>query len=155
MIEDDTNRLLERVTWLKDNINKMLNDVLLQLVKEILELNKSQLYDKGVITTGVRIDSFHPYTALTISLKKQKGQKVSNVTLKDTGDFYSNFFVNFKPESFTIGSDDPKTGKLTSEDKKIGFGKQIFGLTDESIDFLRKLVYEKLMPELYAQIGQN
>jgi len=155
MIED-IDRLMERVTWLRDNINLVMTDVLKEYIKEILELNtQKQLYSQGVITTGIKIETFHPYTPLTIKLKSEKGQKISNVTLKDTGEFYANFFINFKEDSFSIGSDDPKAEKLTSNNFRIGFGKEIYGLTDESIEIIRKLVYDKLMEKLYGKIGQN
>jgi hypothetical protein len=150
MIED-IQRLEDKVKWVQDNIHKVLNDVLESLVKEILDMNtQGQLYDVGITTKGVSLESIHAYRPLTIQIKTEKGQKVSNITLKDTGEFYSDFGVQFFEDGFRIVSDNWKTVKLQNV-----WGKEIFGLTDESIGKLRKLVKEPLIATLNDRIRQN
>jgi hypothetical protein len=67
------------------------------------------------------------YSDLTIMLKDEKGQESRWVTLKDTGAFWSDMFVDVGNNSYEVGSADAKAQSL---EKK--YGKRIFGLTKES-----------------------
>lgn len=67
------------------------------------------------------------YSDLTIMLKDEKGQETRWVTLKDTGAFWSDMFVDVGNSSYEVGSADAKAAKL---EKK--YGSKIFGLTKES-----------------------
>lgn len=150
MIED-IDRLIGGVQWLGVNINQVMDRVLRELIAEILEFNRDeQLYNLGVNTKSVKISSYAPYKPLTIEIKKQKGQPTNRVTLRDTGDFHYSFGVQFKPDSFIITADDEKAPKLT-----LKYGKEIYGLTVESIEKLRILAYPILMKFLNEHYSSN
>lgn len=79
----------------------------------------------GIRATGADITpAYAPYTVL---IKDQKGQPSDRVTLKDTGQFYENIFVDVNSETFEIDSNDPKSEALQKK-----YGSRIFGLTPES-----------------------
>lgn len=63
------------------------------------------------------------YAEQTIRQKRRKGQPVDRVTLRDTRDFYREFFVDVREETFVIDSADSKAGLLQRD-----YGTVIFGL---------------------------
>ncbi len=89
----------------------------------------SQLFIDGVDNKGVKLD---PYTPFTVLLKKQKGQKTSVTTLKDTGEFYNSFEVKVFKGGFEIDAETIK-GDDDLEDK---YGDDLIGLTDDNIQVL-------------------
>ena len=112
---------------------------------QICELNsEQQLYDYGVNALGVEISSYQPYSPFTIGIKKMNGQPSDRVTLRDTGDFHGSFFVKFGKDGLAIDATDSKRDKLVSK-----YGKQIFGLTQESKTYVSN---EILKPELLDEI---
>ena len=85
---------MERLTNDVKNYNEFLTNG--QFMREVLKATENkilswnadaQLYEQGVNALGVSIDSYKPYTDLTIEIKKEKGQPYDRVTLRDTGDF--------------------------------------------------------------------
>lgn len=99
------------------------SDAITEHEKEILDLNKKQLYEFGHNPLGISIGS---YTPKTIAIKKEKGQPYDRVTLRDTGDFYAAFHLSVDKAGFTISSTDWKTEELL---EKYG---NVFGLTEEN-----------------------
>lgn len=91
---------------------------------EIIILNQGQM-SLGKRADGTEITP--TYSDLTIMLKDEKGQESRWVTLKDTGAFWSDMFVDVGNSSYEVGSADAKAAKL---EKK--YGSKIFGLTKES-----------------------
>ena len=65
------------------------------------------------------------YTPRTVAIKKKKGQPTDRVTLKDTGDFYKEIFLDTREKEFVIDSADPKAGQLIEK-----YGEKIFGLDE-------------------------
>ena len=59
--------------------------------QKIVELNVKQLYEYGINSLGIRIDTYDPYSPYTVRVKKEKGQPYDRVTLRDTGDFHTEF----------------------------------------------------------------
>lgn len=126
--------MIEQITQLRKNVEqwqRSLPDVVLESVKDneaaILDLNiEDQLFQKGIDSDGQAITP--GYTPLTISIKRQKGQPTDRVTLRDTGDFHRSFQISYGNDAFGIFATDPKSQKL---EKK--YGREIFGLTDESL----------------------
>lgn len=107
-----------------------------QVQDEIVRLNTiDQLYDKGIDSLG---DSLGDYSPFTVRVKVYKGQKTSNITLKDTGEFYDSFDVTVYKDGFTISADAQKEDSNLVEE----FGIDILGLTDGSID---KLIREYIL----------
>lgn len=138
--------LLERVKRFNSDLTegKIFQEVIKENESVIVDMNaENQLFEKGVNALGVSISSYRPYSDKTVEIKKMKGQPYNRVTLRDTGDFHSAFFVRVSRENFSIDSTDWKTKKL---EKKYGDQKgDIFGLTDEN---LTELITEYVAPEV-------
>ena len=114
---------------------------------QICELNsEQQLYDYGVNALGVEISSYQPYAPLTIEIKAMNGQPSDRVTLRDNGDFHDSFFVKFGKDGMEIDATDSKRDKLVRK-----YGKQIFGLTQESKTYVsNEIVKPELLDEIKA-----
>lgn len=107
----------------------------------IVDLNaQDQLYEEGVNRLGVSIMDYAPYRPLTIAIKEQKGQPTNRVTLRDTGDFESSFYLEVSDKQFEVKASDWKTEALIKK-----YGRQILGLTDENIS---SLIWDYIYPDL-------
>lgn len=117
----------------------------------IVDMNtEQQLYEQGVNTYGVKIMDYKPYKPLTIRIKKEKGQPIDRVTLRDTGDFQSSFYLEVGNEQFEIKANDWKTDGLIKK-----YGREILGLTDENLSeliwhFIYPDILEKAKSEIYG-----
>lgn len=112
-----------------------------EFIDLIIELNtKNQLYDRGINSKG---ESIGDYSLYTKAIKDNNGQITDHVTLNDTGAFYESFkvYVNSQKD-FVISAD---TIKDTS-DLIVDWGKEILGLTEESLNILRESAKEILIP---------
>lgn len=106
------------------DILEEVQDALIETSGEMIVLNQGQM------SLGRRADGSEitpSYSDLTIELKEAKGQETRWVTLRDTGAFWNDMFVEINAETFSLSSADEKAAKL---EKK--YGKKIFGLTKES-----------------------
>jgi hypothetical protein len=87
-------------------------------------------------------------------LKDEKGQETRWVTLRDTGSFWGDMFVDVNANSYSLSSADEKTQKL---EKK--YGKKIFGLTKESKSeeyipyYLQPVLQERITKKLGFKFG--
>lgn len=108
----------------------------------IIDANtEEQLYEKGINRLGISIMDYRPYTPLTISIKREKGQPTNRVTLRDEGDFQSSFYLEVGDNQFEIKASDWKTDSLIRK-----YGREILGLTDENISILiRDYIYPDLL----------
>ena len=111
----------------------------------IIFLNtQSQLYDKGVDSTGQRLDAGrNGYAPYTIMVKEAKGQPVDRVTLKDTGEFYDSFKTIFLPSGDGAIQITANTIK-DQTDLLVEWGKDIIGLDQDSLELLRDMAKTKL-----------
>jgi hypothetical protein len=127
-------KLLNKVN--KYDVNKILFEVWknpkVRLFIEDLNTEK-QLHDKGVDSLGVTLGQ---YSAYTKQIKLNKGQSIKHITLKDTGEFYESFDVKPNQKGFTIFADAQKEDTNLIE----AYGKDILGLTDESIKLLIEFI---------------
>lgn len=107
----------------------------------IVDLNaQDQLYEEGINRLGVSIMDYAPYRPLTIAIKEQKGQPTNRVTLRDTGDFESSFYLEVSNKQFEVKDSDWKTEALIKK-----YGRQILGLTDENIS---SLIWDYIYPDI-------
>ena len=107
----------------------------------IVYLNaQDQLYEEGINRLGVSIMDYAPYRPLTIAIKEQKGQPTNRVTLRDTGDFESSFYLEVSNKQFEVKASDWKTEALIKK-----YGRQILGLTDENIS---SLIWDYIYPDI-------
>lgn len=139
--------LLSRVIAVNKRLTEgvMIREVVEDSEAWIVDMNvEEQLYKRGVDSLNESIMGYRPYTQFTIRIKEQKGQPTDRVTLRDTGDFESSFYVVADNMQFDITASDEKTGELIRK-----YGREIFGLTEENI---QRLIEEYLLPGLVAKI---
>jgi len=133
-------KLDEIVIWFK------IMDVT-QVKDFIIERNtEDQLYLKGIDSTGKLLKNQNTgkttYAPLTIRLKQEKGGKanrVTNITLFDTGEYYESHEVTITAEGFKIDADPIKEDTNLFEE----WGDEIVGLTDESLQKVITFVLQK------------
>lgn len=134
------------------NINDMVDELgeHPEFIDLIIELNtKKQLYDKGINSKG---ESVGDYSLYTKAIKENSGQIFDHVTLNDTGKFYESFKVYINSQKdFVITAD---TIKDTS-DLIVDWGREILGLTDESLNVLRESAKNILIPYVKSVILQR
>lgn len=128
----------------QNTANERVINVCKQFEPEIIDMNTGQLQAGQ---NALRQPIEPAYRPLTISIKRAKGQPTDRVTLKDTGDFYGDFFVNFGAEYLAIGSNDEKALKLERK-----YGKDIYGLTEENQDELAEMVKPELRNDLMKML---
>lgn len=124
---------------------RSLPEIVLESVKanenEVIDLNtEEQLFQQGIGADGQPLTP--TYRPLTISIKQSKGQPTDRVTLRDEGDFHRSFFISYGNDSFALGASDSKAQKL---EKK--YGKEIFGLTDQSLSDAIQIV----KPDIFSK----
>lgn len=136
------------------NVNKLLDECLVDLTDFILDLNREQLYEKGDIDVNYPTLKEH-YAPSTIKQKRATAtyKKTDFVTLRWTGEFYESFVLEIRDDDFLIRSTDPKADFLLNESKNFGDRfVNALGLTEESKDKLKEkvlpLMIEKLRNEL-------
>lgn len=111
-----------------------------EISNKIIELNTiEQLYNEGVDSKD---KSLGEYSDFTIQLKLERGQRVDNITLKDTGSFYNSFRVTSDQGEITITADD-----ISGYDMPLTarYGKDIIGLTDESLDVIIEMIKPRII----------
>lgn len=133
----------DRVRKFKEEIPATLEVIVADNEQTIVRWNaENQLFEKGENRLGIRIDSYQPYTPLTIQIKKDKGQPYDRVTLRDEGDFERSFYIEFFSDGFRIYAFDSKVDELTDK-----YGSEILGLNEENfeklIDIIRPLILER------------
>ena len=116
--------------------------------REIVALNtEKQLFQEGENAMGVTIRSYKPYSPVTISIKKKKGQPTNRVTLRDTEAFHKSFFILADGRAIWFKARDKKAEKLY---EKYG---EIFGLTTENTNFVAwSMLYNELRDDLITSI---
>jgi len=111
----------------------------------IIELNtEKQLFDKGIDAEGQSLGIYQPFT---IAIKREKGQPVNRVTLKDTGDFYKTWDVRVENGDIIIEADGDKDDKNLMD----VYGEDIVGLTQENLQILIDEI-KKHTPELVKEL---
>ena len=141
-------KMLEGATTFRDNFINYVKEELLENEAIIIDMNvEDQLFEKGITSGNVRIDSFAPYAPLTVAIKRAKHQPTNRVTLRDEGDFHSSFYLEFNDDSFTIKASDEKAEYL-----EFAYGSDIFGLTPENKEELSEYY---LRPALLAKLKEH
>ena len=103
--------------------------------QNILNLNKiDQLFNQGIDSLNNSLGEYTPYT---VELKKQKGQRTANITLKDTGGFYDSFTIKVERDQIIITGDSVKED---GTDLVVEFGINIYGLTPDNTEIISRLV---------------
>ena len=131
------------------NINKIKKSLTAEnIVKElfkveqfkllILNLNRGQLYFKGIDAIGVSLGEYASST-INFSLdagdpfdgKKAKNQPFDRITLKDTGAFYKSFVLELQKNADLLINANTIKDNI---DLRIRYGEDILGLTEQSLE---------------------
>ena len=128
------------------NLQATLDSILREFESVIIDLNtENQLFERGIDANGEALPM--PYAPFTVDYKQAVGQPTDRITLRDTGEFHSGFFVRYKNKEFSLWSSDGKTEELIDR-----WGEDIFGLTEES---LNELIWGYIYPELMRIITKE
>lgn len=139
--------LIGKLSHFRDNINTYMEAITMDAEDTIIDMNISQMYDKGERRTGEKITP--EYAPATVQIKKKKGQPTNRVTLRDTFAFQSSIWVQYYVDSFEIKADDWKTEQLVQK-----YGEEILGLQDSMVKILVDNFYRpSLLNELKKQLG--
>lgn len=139
--------LIGKLSHFRDNINTYMEAITMDAEDTIIDMNISQMYDKGEKRTGEKITP--EYAPATVQIKKKKGQPTNRVTLRDTFSFQSSIWVQYYVDSFEIKADDWKTEQLVQK-----YGEEILGLQDSMVKALIDNYYRpSLLNELKKQLG--
>lgn len=96
-------RLLEKLELMEKAINPTIQDSINKNKGTIIDYqSRSQWYDTGEDSQGKDIQP--SYALSTRVTKRRKGQKISNVTLKDTGDLERSIKVDAKVNEMIISA---------------------------------------------------
>lgn len=116
-----------------------------QVQNEIVDANRiDQLYNQGIDANG---NALPAYSATTVAIKRAKGQPTDRTTLKDTGEFYKSFELQFSSDlDVQVGADD--TGKDLFE----RYGENILGFTKENKEKLVKQIQDEFTAKVKAKI---
>jgi hypothetical protein len=129
-------------------INQVLNDIFKNpnIAEWMIKTIQNRLYETGIVGTGeiLKTDKSgaDPYSPVTMDVKSFRGQKIGNVTLKDSGDFYKSFKVALNLFGFEISGDFQKQNGHIYDNftklfpSKAKFEESVMGLTNDEIDFM-------------------
>lgn len=138
-------RITDLIASLEDyltNINTYMEAATIAAADTIVDMNIGQLYDSGEDRNGNKIQP--PYAPVTVQIKRKKGQPTNRVTLRDTFEWQSSFFVQYLADGFEIMASDWKTDRL-----KAKYGDSILGLQDEAVQYLLQNYY---LPRLIEEL---
>ena len=139
------NKTIDSLERFKQDIPLIISETIKNNEEIVLEyVSEDQLYERGVDGKENFIADSEPYSPITISIKREKGQPTSRVTLRDSGDFHESFFIEYTAEGFEIRASDYKFGDLVSQ-----YGEAIMALTDEN---LQDLLRNYILPDLLQKI---
>lgn len=122
------------------NPNALVRAVIVPELNFIEQLQRQQLL-AGTDSRGSKITP--EYKESTRRKKIRQGKDPNKVTLKDTGRFHRAIRAEQRGNSIAITSTDSKTGELTTK-----YGDQIFGLNEENLDQVRRLVAQPLIERI-------
>ena len=115
---------IKRLKALQDGINEEIQEAFDSKQAEVVNYNTNkQLFKKGERADNARL--VPQYAESTKRIKRKKGQRISNVTLRDTGDFYKSIKVDAREEEVEIKTDGSLKYSEYLEDR---YGEQIYGL---------------------------
>lgn len=139
-MKKDFNVRLRKFAQAVDNINT--EKLFLQSAREneelALDLNRSQLLEKGIDSTG---KSLGKYKESTKARKRKKGQPTEHITLYDEGKFQGRMVLKAKAIPIFIDSSDSKTPLLKEK-----YGDSILGLTTRNKEAFKQatlIMYRK------------
>lgn len=120
-----------------------------ETLEKVVFLNtEEQMYNKGINADGERMGFYEPYT---INEKIANGQRYDHITGENTGEMYKSARAEFDYEgNLNMSMDTIKDGKDISvvTDWGKNWGKNIVGLTDESMARLKPINRDNIIKDL-------
>lgn len=148
MPSDKLETLLKNVSGL--NVDHLILEACKEVEKQIVKLNtKNQLFFRGINANDRKLK---PYAESTRRHKIAKNLPTWT-TLYETGKFHSSFRLEIRGEEIWFTAPENERGRgfsLRDHLVKV-YGKDIFGLTEDSMERLKKMILE----ELYKLIAKN
>ena len=129
------------------DVHEAINNSVRNNEQQLLSMNRDeQLFERGIDSNNRELPQYRP---ATIVAKMAKNQRFDHTTLKDTGEFHSNFKIITRPTEieFTANST-PRDGRDLTIHLQARYGVDIFGLTEENKDKLRNIVRKEIIEEL-------
>lgn len=125
------------------NPNRLMRDSIddATLKAQIIDLNQSQMYDKGIDAKGETLGDYSP-----VSVAKY-GKRPGHIQLKDTGEFYDSMKVGVEEDKFVI------TGDTNKGDVDLAnIYPDALGLTTESKDEIIPEITQRLTEKIKEEI---
>ena len=128
------------------NFPKVLNDIIRYNREEILDMNRNQMWEEGVVDVNnpQAILSYAPST-IKQKRKRAKYKRIDHITLKDMGKFHAKLKLIIKNDYFVITSTDDKWGHFSSGDWGGGRFQNALGLTEKNKSVLRGYIKSDLI----------
>lgn len=139
---------LQELNELESSLNKIVDKIIKEKSTTLVGLVRNRLYQRGVDAFGKEITP--TYAKSTIESKKEKNQRSSFVTLRNTGAFYGGIFVKSEDFVITVGSTDSKTDYLISK-----YGEGILGFTKNEQDFIALSIIEPEIQKALKKINNT
>jgi hypothetical protein len=131
---------------------------------DVIALIQNRLYKQGTDSEGefLKTDKSkgNPYSDFTMELKGLKEQRISNVTLKDSGEFHDSFEGDLQGDDFIMTADFIKdehifTNFELSYQTESDFEQKILNLTKEQkADYIIKELIPEILLYLQSQIKE-
>lgn len=135
----------EKILRLKAiNLNKLLDDSLRAKEKDILDLNRDQMFEDGIM--NVKTEKTERYSPATIRAKKKAPfSRTKHITLKWTGDFHKRLELLIFAKKIVISSKNIVWGKWLETQERF---ENALGLTENSIKKTRDIIKPELLKRL-------
>ena len=127
------------------NFPKVLNDIIRFNSAEIIDMNREQMWEDGVVDVN-NPSTILNYAPSTIKQKRRRSKykRTDHITLKDMGDFHKKMKLIIKKDYFIITSTDDKWGHFSSGDWGGGRFQNALGLTAKNKSVLRGYIKSQL-----------
>lgn len=127
-------------------VSKALFDYIKSISKELIDLNKKQIYEDSSDIYGDAIGFYSKATEIISKGTKKAGEPFDG---KDTGKWFDNFYMTVYNNIFYFGSTDPKTDDILSSDNWLSH--DLFGLTDENLQLAIDTKFKPFIIEYYKK----
>jgi len=128
-----------------DDIDEIVESIVLKNKGYILKNVKLRLFNRGRDGSGNLIEP--EYMPNTIEYKKSQRQRSSHVTLRDSGDFYRSFVVEYKNNTIFIESNVRYKSELIQK-----YGEDIFNLTEHEVSNVIMLIIEPEIEKILRKL---
>ena len=143
-------RIDKKISRLQNiDLHTVINDAAREKQEQILQLNKDQMYEEGVM--NVTRPGKLRYAPSTIAQKRKKAtfKRTDHITLRWFGDFYDRMKIIFFRKEFVIASTDLKWANWLEPQER--FAKAL-GLTEKSMKKLRVILRTQIIKRLKQQL---